>query len=196
MEGHPNGKNMKKQNSPKMSRTTSYQKIDNVKYFRSPPTSSKPDTVVRNVCVRSIDPRDDKHGSELELHPVFVQELGARLEKRGKEEEGETASIHRRITQDFMDTEDCQQDKLDTEVISNYTYDNYNQNQSGQVMRASSNAIIPSSSSAWVHVKERGSLGGREYSPYPETSRFNRLTHVQSNIHSSPSYQEFKLSHD
>ena len=131
LEGHPDGKNLKKRNSPKKSCTTSYQKIDNVKYFRSPPTSSKPDLVIRNGCVLSINPRDNKHRSELELHPVFVQEPGARQERGGKEEMWETASIHRRITQDFMDTEDCQQDKSYTEVIPNYIYDNYDQNQSG-----------------------------------------------------------------
>ena len=178
-----------------MSCTTSYQKIENVKYFRSPPTSSKPDTDVRNVCVRSIDSRDDKHGNELELNPLFVQELGARLENRGQEEEGEAASIHHRITQDFTDTENCQQDKSNTEVISNYTYDNYSQNQSGQVMRASCNAIIPGSGSAWICVKERGGFGGGTGFLNPLTSRFNRLTDIRTNIHSSSSSKEFKLSY-
>ena len=94
LEGHPNGKIVKKQNSPKMLCTTSYQKIDNVKYFRSPPTSSKPDPVVRNGCVFSVNSRDEdrlnKHESELELHSLLVQEPGARQEHGGKQEDWET----------------------------------------------------------------------------------------------------------
>ena len=105
VEGHPNGKNMKKQNSPKMLCTTSYQKIDNVKYFRSPPTSSKPDPVIRNGCVFSVNSRDEdrlnKHRSELELHSLFVQELGARQEDGGSRRTGKlspyTAGLRRTL---------------------------------------------------------------------------------------------------
>ena len=186
MEGHPNGKNMKKRNSPKMSCTTSYQKIDNVKYFRSPPTSSKPDPVVRNGCVFSVNSRDEdilnKHRSELEPHSLFVQEPGARQEQGGKQEDWETVSIHRRITQDFEDAEDQQQDKSYLEVKSNHFYDNHDQKQSGQVMRASNNAVRTSSDSAWVHIKGRCTMGGEGYSPNPNSLRFNRLTDTWSNI--------------
>ena len=127
--------------------------------------SSKPDPAICNGCIFSVNSRDEdrlnKHGSELELHSLFVQELGARQERGGKAEDWETVSIHRRITQDFEDAEDHQQDKSYTEVISNHLYDNYDQNQSGQVMRASINAIIPSSDSAWVHIKGRCRMGGK-----------------------------------
>ena len=100
--GHTNDRKMKKQNSLEKSCTTSYQKIDNVKYFRSLPTSSKPGPVICNGCVFSVNSRDEdrlnKHGSELELHPLFVQELGARQEDGGNQEDWETVSIHWRIT--------------------------------------------------------------------------------------------------
>ena len=162
-------------------------------------TLSKPDPVVRNGCVFSVNSRDEdrlnKHGSELELHPIFVQGPGAWQERGGKEENWETASIHRRITQDFLDTEDHQQDKSYAEVISNHLYDNHDQNQSGQVMRASINAIIPSSDSAWILIKGWGGMGGKRYFPNPNSLRFNRLTDVRSNIHSPPFSQEFELSH-
>ena len=177
-----------------MSRTTLCQKIDNVKYFRSLPASNKPDTDVRNVCVRSIDSRSDKHGSELEPNPLFVQDSRARPGKQGQGEEGETASIHHRITQDFMDTESCKQDKSNTEVLSNYTCDNDNRNQSEQVMRASCNAIIPRLGTTWVHVKGRCRTGGEGGFPNPSTSRFDRLTDVRTNIQLSPSSSNVRLS--
>ena len=93
-----------------------------------------------------------------------------------------------------MDIESSKQDKSNTEVLSNYTCDNDNRNQSGQVMRASCNAIIPSLGTTWVHVKGRCRTGGEGGFPNPSTSRFDRLTDVRTNIQLSPSSSNVRLS--